>query len=300
MESTTQPQDAATRRQLDIVNYETAVLTAEMALAEQTKQAPEAGIANLHDRPHVVYLLESRAAGIVITGLQHLAWALSHRLRFLRRRRAAAAPLPEFPPSETIAAYDRPALASVNFDASLLTRRPRILLDITPTARDPNARGGIPRVIAELARAGVETGLGWPVVIAEGGLRPYYTHPDLPDVVEPGPGDIYVIADIFWYFLPQYRRTVAMLRAAGAEIGLFVHDIFPQLHHHLAPGRKRDYRLFHRHQSRRAGEAANRRRAAGGCRASGHRGRAAPQLHRFVRWRPHIFKRRHAGAAQGL
>jgi lipopolysaccharide biosynthesis glycosyltransferase/glycosyltransferase involved in cell wall biosynthesis len=227
MESTTQPQDAATRRQLDIVNYETAVLTAEMALAEQTKQAPEAGIANLHDRPHVVYLLESRAAGIVITGLQHLAWALSHRLRFLRRRRAAAAPLPEFPPSETIAAYDRPALASVNFDASLLTRRPRILLDITPTARDPNARGGIPRVIAELARAGVETGLGWPVVIAEGGLRPYYTHPDLPDVVEPGPGDIYVIADIFWYFLPQYRRTVAMLRAAGAEIGLFVHDIFP-------------------------------------------------------------------------
>jgi alpha-1,2-rhamnosyltransferase len=226
MESTKPPQDAATRRQLDIVNYETAVLTAEMALAEHREPAPVAEIANLQDRPHIVFLLETRAAGRVISVLQHAAWWLRHRLRFLRRRPAAVAAAPP-PSAETLAAYDRPALAAENFHADLLTRRPRILLDVTPTARARNAGGGIPRVINELARAGVETGQAWPVVIAQGRLHPYYTHPDLPDAVEPGPGDIYIIADIFWYFLPQYRAATALIRAAGAETAMLIYDIFP-------------------------------------------------------------------------
>jgi lipopolysaccharide biosynthesis glycosyltransferase/glycosyltransferase involved in cell wall biosynthesis len=225
MDSTNQPIDAAARRQLNITNYETAVLTAEMALSEQPEPAARVEIANLRDRPHIIFLLESRAAGVVITGLQHLAWALRHRLRFLRRR-AAAAPQP-VPPAESAAAYDRPALSSIKFHPGLLNGRPRLLLDITPTARNRSASGGIPRVMTELAKAGVETGLAWPVVIAEGRLLPYYTHPDLPEAVEPGPGDIYLIADIFWYYLPQYRAAAAMLRAAGAEIGLLVYDIFP-------------------------------------------------------------------------
>ncbi|WP_048861802.1 glycosyltransferase, partial [Acidisphaera rubrifaciens] len=121
----------------------------------------------------------------------------------------------------------RPALASVAFDRAILHRRPRILIDVTPTARQPQVRGGIPRVVRELAEAAVRTGVGLPVCYRDGALYSYYAHELLARPIQPGPGDVFLIVDVFWYSLDMYQEAVRLVRGGGAQVALFLHDIFP-------------------------------------------------------------------------
>ncbi len=118
-----------------------------------------------------------------------------------------------------------PRLSAVAFHPGILQRRPRILIDITPTARLPPFTGGIARVARELGKAGVTTGLALPVYIDNGVLHPYYRHALLQGPITLARDDIYVVADVFWFFLPEYRLVVEQVRAVGARVALIVHDI---------------------------------------------------------------------------
>ena len=219
-----------------IERYEIATLAAELGFVERAhgelardtaRPADQIALRNLRDRPHVVRLLESRAGGRVVTLLQHVIWALQHRVRRARRWWRRGRPATGAAPAGPIPAVPGPVLSSVPFARSIVDTRPRILIDVTPTARQPHARGGIPRVVRELAAAAVSTGLGLPVVIRDGALHAYFDHPSMQDAITPGPGDVYVILDVFWYFLDEYDVAVRRARASGAAVALVLYDIFP-------------------------------------------------------------------------
>ena len=118
-----------------------------------------------------------------------------------------------------------PRLSAVAFHPGILQRRPRILIDITPTARLPPFTGGIARVARGLGEAGVTTGLALPVYIVDGVLHPYYRHALLQGPIALTRDDIFVVVDVFWFFLPEYRLVVEQFRAARRRVALIVHDI---------------------------------------------------------------------------
>jgi glycosyltransferase involved in cell wall biosynthesis len=129
----------------------------------------------------------------------------------------------------------RPNLEDVPHDPAILHKRPSILIDITPTARAPGSRGGIPRVCRELAKAAVETGLALPVEMENGQLISYFRDPALTGPIEVGPADIFLIVDIFWYFLEEYDRAVTEVRARGGKVAIVIHDVFPLIFPTLFP-----------------------------------------------------------------
>ncbi|WP_048862507.1 hypothetical protein, partial [Acidisphaera rubrifaciens] len=76
--------------------YVARTLRAEVDLLERLLATTPSGDAvpatpmprNLHDRPHVVKLIESRVGGRIITIMQHASWALRKRVVRLRHLRA--------------------------------------------------------------------------------------------------------------------------------------------------------------------------------------------------------------------
>lgn len=234
------PYDPAAATPL-VRQYVARTLHAEVDLLERLVATTNAGgtvpaqpmLRNLRDRPHVVKLIESRAGDLAITMLQHAIWALRKRLLTVRRLRARLRRLGRSEAAEGngAAAGDggphRPPLSSVAFDRAILRCRPRILIDVTPTARQPQVRGGIPRVVRELAEAAVRTGVGLPVCFRDGALYSYYAHELLARPIQPRPGDVFLIIDVFWYSLDMYQEAVRLVRGGGAQVALFLHDIFP-------------------------------------------------------------------------
>ena len=207
-----------------IRRYQTDELLSEVAYLEKmvavSAYTPTASINNLRNRPHIVRLIESRLGGRLIGLAQHSIWAIKHRLP---GRRTAGATGVEAPSKD----HHAPHLTATEFDAAILTRRPRILIDVTPTFRRPASSGGIPRVVREFAKAAVKTGLALPVYIKDNQLFSYYDHPALRGPIEPTSSDVYVIVDIFWYFLAEYQAIVTALQARKTQIAVIVHDIFP-------------------------------------------------------------------------
>ena len=222
-----------------IGRYELGALSAELDFIERVNRDLARAAArvpgdtlpnNLRHRPHIVQLIESRPGGMLLTLAQHVIWALRHRVRLVRgwqdrrRRRVAPEAAPHLPAAPSSAA---PSLSDLPFDRAILDTRPRMLIDVTPTARQPGARGGIPRVVRELAEAAVITGAGLPVCIRDGALHSYFEHPLLRGPIVPGRGDVFVIVDVFWYFLDDYRAAIRLVRTGGAQVALMLHDIFP-------------------------------------------------------------------------
>lgn len=126
-----------------------------------------------------------------------------------------------------------PNLSAIPFDPRIIQHRPRLLIDVTPTSRLAFFTGGIARVARQLSEAGAVTGLALPVRIVEGALQPYYQHALFPGPIVPMSDDIYVICDVFWFFLSEYKAIIQSIHAAGARVALIVHDIggirFPML-----------------------------------------------------------------------
>ncbi|EHM01055.1 glycosyltransferase, group 1 family protein [Acetobacteraceae bacterium AT-5844] len=222
-----------------IGRYETSALAAELAAleAQSVQERAVGGLPNLEGRPHVVKLIESRAGGLALGALQTFLARTMKLVRVVRpARRHAVVETAEGPRQvEQQARAVRPELSSVAFAPEILEQRPRILIDVTPTARRPEARGGIPRVVTALAKAGVETGLALPVCMEDGALISYYRHPAFEGPITPGPGDIFLIPDIFWYFVEEYEAYVDLVRKHGGQAGIIAHDIFPISHPSFSP-----------------------------------------------------------------
>ncbi len=252
-----------TRQHLIRLEWELAQLRLQLA-AEPMTPAQRAAVL-LERRPDVARVIGSRPGVIAMALLQHGIWAVRHRLQRMRvlgtrispplpaALPPAALPLPEtqaaeaaspepLTPARTVAAPpllpavvipETPRLADIGFDPTILQRRPRILIDVTPTARLPPFTGGIARVARSFAAAGVRTGLALPVHIVDGELRSYYRHALLEAPITPGLDDVYVVLDVFWNAMDDYHPLVTRVKAAGARIAVIVHDIglirFPAL-----------------------------------------------------------------------
>ncbi len=203
--------DAAVTRR--VAAYEQRLLLEELAVLEARRPVVTSLLPpNLRDRPHILAMIESRAGGRTISAAQHLIWAVRKRWRDWRG--VATPPMP--------AAVTKPVAAP----ARLHGDRPRLLIDITPTALANGVRGGIPRVVRELSRAGLGTGLALPVRMRDGRLISGGDETGGAEVVV-RPGDVYLIADIFWYYLAAYQEAAARVRAAGGRVALVVYDLFP-------------------------------------------------------------------------
>jgi len=224
--------DAADAR---IREYEYQSLLSEVAhlemLAAQRGSTPSLRISNLEDRPYAVRLIESAAAGRFLSMVQRSATALRPLLRRLKSVARQSHVLTKHRNEASL----HPELDDSRLASAVLVRRPRVLLDVTPSFLQPSAGGGIPRTVRSLAKAAVETGLALPVVIENGELRSYYRHPTLLEPIVPGPGDVYVVIDIFWYFLQEYSAIISSVRQRGAKLALVLYDILPLRYPSLYP-----------------------------------------------------------------
>ena len=171
--------------------------------------------------PHIERLLRTEFVNFLLQHLQNFIWTV------LRTHAKVAAR------AKAISARDacprrscRPALASIQYNESILRERPRFLLDVTHTSRS-GIGGGIARVCRELARAGVETGLAIPVVLHDGGLFPYYAHASWDHPIEVSSGDHYIIIDTFWDPICEYTERIEFVKKAGAKVSFLVHDVIP-------------------------------------------------------------------------
>jgi alpha-1,2-rhamnosyltransferase len=103
---------------------------------------------------------------------------------------------------------------------------PRILIDLTQTFYF-GGNTGIQRVVREIAQAAAATGEGFPVIIKEGRLAPYYQHPMLADSVEVGEGALLLLLDSVWYKPEAYLPVMSEVAKKGGRIVLGLHDLIP-------------------------------------------------------------------------
>ncbi len=102
----------------------------------------------------------------------------------------------------------------------------RLLIDMTHTV-NAGFKTGIQRVVREIARNCVETGIGLPVVIDAGEIFSYYRHQALPLKVKPGPGDILLLLDACWNHVADYPPIMDLMKARGGKTVVAVYDILP-------------------------------------------------------------------------
>lgn len=126
-------------------------------------------------------------------------------------------------PAAAVAENMRPMLAD---DIPPPPPRGRLLIDVTATHRY-GKRSGVQRVVREIAMASVRAGDGLPVFIEGGRLFSHFRHPNLPETIEPGPGDILLLLDSGWGFWPEYPPLMAAARVAGARVVGCVYDLIP-------------------------------------------------------------------------
>lgn len=102
----------------------------------------------------------------------------------------------------------------------------RLLIDMTATHRYA-LHTGVQRVVREISRNCVETGLGLPFYIEDGRLYGHYRHPNLPDEIRIEAGDRIFLLDSGWGFWREYPPLIAAAHAAGAEVVGAVYDLIP-------------------------------------------------------------------------
>ena len=102
----------------------------------------------------------------------------------------------------------------------------RLLIDMTATHRYA-LHTGVQRVVREISRNCVETGLGLPFYIEGGRLFGHYRHPNLPDEIRIEAGDRIFLLDSGWGFWREYPPLIAAAHAAGAEVVGAIYDLIP-------------------------------------------------------------------------
>ncbi len=158
----------------------------------------------------------TRLKAFVSLWLRELGWTLG---RVARRSLGLPLDAPKRAPPRPIWSGPAPALQS----------GPRVLIDVTDTARRTHTTG-IQRVVTEIARAALALGEGLPVVIDGGRLRSYFRHPALPDSVEIGAGDVLLLLDASWNYLDGAAWVMAEAARKRAKTVACVYDVIPLLY----------------------------------------------------------------------
>jgi glycosyltransferase involved in cell wall biosynthesis len=110
---------------------------------------------------------------------------------------------------------------------------PRVLIDVTPTHRF-GKRGGIERVVREIARNAIETGSALPVIIENGRLKSYFRHPAIPKTIKIAAGDKFLMLDASWSLVDEYLPIMQQISRMNGENIVALHDIIPLLYPTLA------------------------------------------------------------------
>lgn len=176
-------------------------------------------IVRLENRPDIIKILNSPIGLSIIKHAQQAIWTarrIASKLSF-----PGLGQFKRFPHND---GSHEPT--SVWIDCHAVSRRPRLLLDVTHTRRS-GVGGGIARVARELANAAAETGLALPVFIQDGQLKPYYAFEGMPERIELSSDDSYVILDTFWDPFSEYEAICDLAHRRGARIATCIHDIIP-------------------------------------------------------------------------
>lgn len=105
----------------------------------------------------------------------------------------------------------------------------RVLIDVTALRRFSFA-SGVQRVVREIARAAVETGVGLPVFIDDGRVHGYWRHAALPDEITFAAGDTLLLLDAGWGFAHEYPPIMEAVRRASGVTVAALYDIIPLLY----------------------------------------------------------------------
>lgn len=153
--------------------------------------------------------------------LREFSWTLM-RLTGIQRRRER---------NRGMVGVEREPFARVSerCASKIMTRRPRILIDVTATSRS-GLRTGIQRVVREISKRAFENGDGLPVFIENGQLVSYYEHPAIPHVIEISDGDKFLMLDASWRNLEEIVNVMRQVSARGGENIVGLHEIIPLLH----------------------------------------------------------------------
>ncbi len=120
----------------------------------------------------------------------------------------------------------RPVLAQDHVEISA---GPRVLIDVTITHRN-DVKTGIQRVVREIAKASIANGSALPVIIEDGRLMSYFRHPDLPDVIEIGKGDRFLLLDAGWCLADEYLAILKEVLRHGGHNICCLYDLIPVLY----------------------------------------------------------------------
>jgi glycosyltransferase involved in cell wall biosynthesis len=102
----------------------------------------------------------------------------------------------------------------------------RLLIDMTATHRYA-LKTGVQRVVRELARNCVETGLGLPFYLEDGRLFGHYRHDNLPGEIQIASRDRIFLLDSGWGFWREYPPMIDAAHDAGAEVVGALYDLIP-------------------------------------------------------------------------
>ncbi len=162
-----------------------------------------------------------KARAVVSLRLRELWWTTSRALRKLLPGLAEMLKILTAPPP-----IARPQWVG---SAPAQTSVVRVLIDVTDTARR-NQGTGIQRVVTEIAREALALGEGLPVILENGRLRGYFQHPELPDAVEIGEGDVLLLLDASWNYLDGAVWLMAEAARKRAAAVACVYDVIPLLY----------------------------------------------------------------------
>lgn len=114
--------------------------------------------------------------------------------------------------------------------------RGRVLIDVTPTYRS-DIGTGIQRVVREVAKAAIESGQGFPVMIIDGRFCFHAKGSRGPIPLDIRSGDTFLLLDAGWLYISEYRSIIDLVCASGGRNVACLYDLFPIVYAAAFPAR---------------------------------------------------------------
>ena len=114
--------------------------------------------------------------------------------------------------------------------------RGRVLIDVTPTYRC-DIGTGIQRVVREVAKAAIEFGQGFPVMIIDGRFCFHAKGSREPIPLDIRSDDTFLLLDAGWLYVSEYRSIIDLVCASGGRNVACLYDLFPIVYAAAFPAR---------------------------------------------------------------